>query len=87
MIKKIIFFSLVLLSFLQLAFSDFVKEIRVVDINNKIINNGQILSFSKVSEGDEVKSKSMLIKKITKDTDLISKSGIFFICKFKPYRR
>ena len=77
MIKKIIFFSLVLLSFLQLAFSDFVKEIRVVDINNKIINNGQILSYSKVSEGDEVKSKSMLIKKITKDTDLISKSGIF----------
>jgi len=77
MIKKIIFFSLVLLSFFQLAFSDFVKEIRVVDINNKIINNGQILSFSKVSEGDEVKSKSMLIKKITKDTDLISKSGIF----------
>ena len=77
MIKKIIFFSLVLLSFLQLAFSDFVKEIRVVDINNKIINNGQILSYSKVSEGEEVESKSILIKKITKDTDLISKSGIF----------
>ena len=45
MIKKIIFFSLVSLSFLQLAFSDFVKEIRVVDINNKIINNGQILQM------------------------------------------
>jgi len=77
MINKIIFLCLTFLSFSQFAFSNFIKEVRVIDIDNKIINNGQILSYSQISKGDKVENKNILIGKITKDTDMISKSGKF----------
>ena len=81
MIKNIIYFCLVLACPLNIAIGDTIKEIRVIDLNNNVINSGQILSYSQVSVGDKIIDKDLLVSTISDDTDLIINSGKFSFVK------
>ena len=58
MIKNVIYFCIVLACLLNIAIGDTIKDIRVIDLNNNVINNGQILSYSQVSVGDKLQIKT-----------------------------
>ena len=77
MIKNITYFYLALMCFSNIVIGDIIKEIRVVDLNNNVINNGQILSYSQVSVGDKIVNKDLLVSQISDDTDTITESGKF----------
>ena len=81
MIKNIIYFCLVLACPLNIAIGDTIKDIRVIDLNNNVINSGQILSYSQVSVGDKIIDKDLLVSTISDDTDLIINSGKFSFVK------
>ena len=81
MIKNVIYFFIVLACLLNIAIGDTIKDIRVIDLNNNVINNGQILSYSQVSVGDKITDKDLLVSTISDDTDLIIKSGKFSFVK------